>query len=217
MAKQYRRVEPAEAKSTASNPLALEVALDGALECIALEAWRRTVAAVACVTAAEPSPSINEPAQRSTVSSATAGTGKNGVLSTSEEKLSKEKRRGYEEDSRRVKEGKRRGEYLPSFLVDDYATLEVAEYLSLEEEKGGREGESHTIADVSSAATDLDHSPLGCLMRLVGELAEGEKVSLGHAVAVLNGDGKTLGTLVSAAYFLALLLLLAVMFDLTSV
>lgn len=50
--------------------------------------------------------------------------------------------------------------------------------------------------DAAAAATPSAVTPLGRLVRLLGELADGGKVTLEHAVAALNGDGKALAVLV---------------------
>ena len=57
-------------------------------------------------------------------------------------------------------------------------------------------GAPDDAAAAAAAAAPSAVTPLGRLVRLLGELADGGKVTLEHAVAALNGDGKALAVLV---------------------
>lgn len=113
----------------------------------------------------------------------------------------------------------------PGFLLDEYASLEAVECLVREAERRGEGGEYGAVAAAAGAtagaaaagnggsredgygvsravaAAAPPRTPLECLVGLIGQLADGEKVSVEHALAALNGNGNALGRLVSGVCF----------------
>ena len=108
----------------------------------------------------------------------------------------------------------------PGFLLDDYASLEAVELLVREAERRGVGAGYGAVAAAAAAAADglagggggiedgcgvssvmaaaaPPTTPLECLVGLIGQLADGGKVSVEHALAALNGNGNALGRLVS--------------------
>lgn len=102
----------------------------------------------------------------------------------------------------------------PGFLVDDYASLEAVELLVREAERRGEgadgpPGSGGSLEDgfgasrvwaAAAAAAAPPATPLECLVGLIGQLADGGKVSVEHALSALNGDGNALGRLVSCPF-----------------
>lgn len=171
-------------------------ALNRALESIALEAWRRTAAAVSGVAFA----------------SASASTALNNVTVTSSlplETVAKNEDPGLSISLGGVYHGEEPEELTAGLMVDDYIPLEAVDGSSLAV-KGRRVKRDNKafggfldsgvscsgVSGASSSEDTLSVTPLGRLVKLIGELADGRKVTLGHAVSVLNGDGKALGRLV---------------------
>ena len=212
----------------------LAVALNGALEGIALEAWRRAAAAVSAAAAASSTDSMK---MKLTMASKMASA------------MPLEEAMGLEEDvGLHAMESSPATGDLPyrrassqewahsGVQVDDYDRLEATESLTRvehEHEEAYQQQRQHqrrqqqqqqqqrrqrygvrgngapgvvfgaegvycagSVSDVSSVEAAMAATPLGRLVKLMGELAGGEKVTVGRAVSVLNGDGKALGRLV---------------------
>lgn len=186
-----RRAVAAEDKKGKS-PSSEVSALNRALESIALEAWRRTAAAVSGV--------------------ASASTVPDDVTMTSPlplETVAKNEDSGLSISSGGVYHGGEPEELTAGLMVDDYIPLDAADRLSraVEERSVRRDSKAFGgfldsgvscwgVSGASSSEDAVPATPLGRLVKLMGELADGRKVTLGRAVSVLNGDGKALGRLV---------------------
>ena len=86
------------------------------------------------------------------------------------------------------------------FRVDAHASLEASAESPRTDQRAAVVARGDAFgAPVAGSPEDValaPVTPLGRLVRLFGELADGGKVTLEHAVAALNGDGKALAVLV---------------------